>query len=62
MLVLTRKPSEGLAIETSPGVFVRITVLDVSGNKVRFGIDAPDEMEVHRNEVWEQIAKENASE
>ena len=58
MLCLSRTKDEGLAIETSPGVFVRVTVLQVRNGIVKLGIDAPAEMEIHRNEVWERIAKE----
>jgi carbon storage regulator len=51
MLILTRRPSEQIVI----GDQVRITVVAVRGEKVRLGIDAPREVPVHRNEVYEAI-------
>ncbi|MFN0055629.1 MAG: carbon storage regulator CsrA [Planctomycetales bacterium] len=47
MLVLSRKPDESICIGDS----IRLTILAVNGNKVRIGIDAPDEVRVHRQEV-----------
>lgn len=47
MLVLTRKPEEGICIGDS----IRITVVDVRGNKVRLGIEAPAHVRIHRNEL-----------
>lgn len=51
MLILTRRPTEVLMI----GDNVKITVLSISGNQVRIGIDAPKDIEVHREEVYERI-------
>lgn len=55
MFVLTRTPSERLRI----GETVTITVLGVSGSKVRLGIDAPRAVPVHRGEVYERIRRQS---
>lgn len=51
MLVLTRKTAESIQI----GDEISITVLEVRGNQVRLGIDAPREVPVHRREVYEAL-------
>ncbi|MEN8205066.1 MAG: carbon storage regulator CsrA [Pseudomonadota bacterium] len=51
MLVLTRRVNETLMI----GNEVTVTVLGVNGNQVRIGINAPKEVAVHREEVYERI-------
>lgn len=51
MLILTRRAGESLMI----GEDVSITVLGVKGNQVRIGIDAPKEVAVHREEIYERI-------
>lgn len=55
MLVLTRKSGEGVRI----GDEVRIVVLEIKGNQVRIGIEAPSDTHVHRDEVYERIKHEN---
>lgn len=55
MLVLSRKKNESIII----GDNIIITVVDVRGDKVRLGIDAPREVPVHRTEVHEAIEAEN---
>ena len=55
MLVLTRKTGEGIII----GDDIRITVVELKGGGVRIGIDAPREMKVHRQEVYERSKQEN---
>lgn len=55
MLVLTRKAGEGIII----GDDIKITVVELKGGGVRIGIDAPREMKVHRQEVFERIKQEN---
>lgn len=55
MLVLSRKRDERILI----GDNIVITVVDVRGDKVRLGIDAPKEVPVHREEVAQAIARQN---
>ena len=54
MLVLTRKPSESIVI----GDDIEVTVLGVSGDKVRIGIEAPRDVPVFRMEVYLEIQRE----
>lgn len=55
MLVLTRRRGEGLTI----GPDIRVVVLGVKGGQVRLGIEAPQTVEVHRDEVYGRIRDEN---
>lgn len=57
MLVLTRKTGDSIII----GADVVVTVLEVRNDQVRIGISAPRSVAVHREEVYRQIAAENAS-
>jgi carbon storage regulator len=54
MLILTRRPGETLII----GDDVTITVLGVKGGQVRIGINAPKDLSVHRQEVYDRIQRE----
>ena len=54
MLILTRRIGETLTI----GDDVQVTVLGVKGNQVRLGVNAPKEVPVHREEIYERIKKE----
>lgn len=55
MLVLSRQRDESIII----GDNVVVTVVDIRGDKVRLGIQAPHEIPVHRREVYEAIQREN---
>ena len=51
MLILTRRISESVIV----GDNVKVTVLGVKGNQVRLGIDAPKNVSVHREEIYQRI-------
>jgi carbon storage regulator len=55
MLVLSRQRDESIVI----GDNIVVTIVDVRGDKVRLGIEAPREVSVHRREVYEAIQREN---
>src|ERR1700683_4174452 len=55
MLVLTRQRDETVII----GDDIEVTVVDIRGDKVRLGINAPKRISVHRKEVYDQIRSEN---
>lgn len=54
MLILTRRPTEKIRI----GDAISVTVLEVRGNQVRIGIEAPKDVQVHREEIYERIQEE----
>ena len=58
MLILTRRVGETLVI----GDNVRVTVLGVRGHQVRIGVDAPKDISVHREEIYQRIKDEGIDE
>jgi len=55
MLVLSRKRDESIMV----GDDIEITVVDIRGDKVRIGINAPRDKSVHRKEVYQAIQRQN---
>ena len=55
MLVLTRKPGESIRIADD----IVVKIIEIGKNRIRVGIDAPPDVSVLRNEVYEQIQREN---
>jgi carbon storage regulator len=55
MLVLSRQRDQSIIISDN----IVVTVVDVRGDKVKLGIDAPQDIPVHRREVYEAILREN---
>ena len=56
MLILTRRVGETLMVCDD----VTVTVLGVKGNQVRIGVNAPKDVSVHREEIYQRIQKEKA--
>ena len=54
MLVLSRKKDESIIINDH----IRVTIVEIRGDKVRLGIDAPKDVTVHRKEVYEAIQRQ----
>ena len=54
MLLLSRKQYESIMV----GDDVQITVIEIRGDKVRLGIEAPRDMSVHRREIWTRITQD----
>lgn len=70
MLHLSRKESESIfvpgrslaQVRDWDGDGIEIVVLEISGDKVKIGIDCPDSLDVYRHEVWRQIRREERKE
>jgi carbon storage regulator len=58
MLVLSRKKAERIFLANGK---IKIMVLDIRGDSVRIGIDAPKDIDVHREEVFDLIQKEGSN-
>lgn len=58
MLILTRRVGETLMVDDD----VTATVLDVKGNQVRIGVNAPKDTPVHREEIYRRIQREKLAE
>jgi len=58
LLVLSRKKNESIVIADD----ITVVVVEIRGDKVRLGIEAPREIPVHRREVYDQIKKQEAEE
>jgi carbon storage regulator len=54
-LILTRKSGEGIRIGDS----ITLKVIEIRGNQVRIGVEAPRNVSVHREEIYDQIREEN---
>lgn len=55
MLVLTRRANQSIVIDGQ----VTVTVLEIRGDQVRIGVDAPRHVAVHREEVWVELERAN---
>jgi len=55
MLILARKVGEAIAIADD----IKITVIDIQGGQVRLGVEAPANVSVHREEIYQRILEEN---
>ncbi len=56
MLILTRRVGESLMV----GDEIIVTVLGIKGNQVRLGVNAPKEVAVHREEIYQRIQREKS--
>ncbi|NLB62493.1 MAG: carbon storage regulator CsrA [Fibrobacter sp.] len=55
MLVLTRKPGESIRIADN----IKVIVVEIDGNNIKLGIDAPRAISIYREEVYQKILEEN---
>jgi carbon storage regulator len=55
MLIITRRPSEKIML----GDDIVVTVMEISGQTARIGIEAPQAVPVYREEIWEAVKQEN---
>lgn len=57
MLILTRRPGETIRINDD----ISVTVLSVCGRQIKLGVDAPEQVTVHREEIYQRIQDEARS-
>ena len=57
MLVLSRKKNESIVISDN----ITLVVVEIRGDKVRLGIEAPKDVPVHRKEIWERLQPSDSS-
>ncbi len=55
MLILTRKPGESIFI----GDRIKVTVVEIKGSQIRIGVEAPRDLRIYREEIYQQILEEN---
>jgi len=55
MLILTRKLGESIAI----GDQIKVTLIEIQGKHVKIGVNAPKDVPIHRQEIYEKIQEEN---
>lgn len=55
MLILTRKPGESIFI----GDQIKVTVVEIKGSQIRIGVEAPRDLRIYREEIYQQILEEN---
>ena len=60
MLILTRKNKEAIVIGNNKEI--KITVLNIRGNQVQIGIEAPKDIAVHREEIFDRISTDKSEE
>jgi len=58
MLVLTRKPQESIILGLDGKI--KFTILGVKGNQVRIGVEAPKDIDVHREEIYQRIISQQS--
>jgi carbon storage regulator len=58
MLTLRRKEQESFVIALADGTEITVAVLDIRGDTIRIGIDAPRHIVIHRSEVWRWVRDE----
>jgi len=59
MLVLTRRVGESILIKLPTGEQITVTVLEVKGNQIRIGTDAPDDISIVREELLDRLPAES---
>ncbi len=55
MLILTRKPGESIFI----GDQIKVTIVEIKGSQIRLGVEAPKDLRIYREEIYQQILEEN---